>query len=65
MNASYNVGGSGAIISAENKNNLGRRRERASSAYRDDGVDGGSNLGVAEATCEIATAELKDLQTTV
>ena len=50
MKASYSVGGSGAMISADNKNNMGRRRERASSAYRDDGVDGGNSTGPAEAT---------------
>ena len=50
---------------------MARRRERASSAYRDD-VDPAFNsssmvqtIVAAEATCEIDKTELRDLQTTV
>ena len=65
LQGAYNVGGSGAIASADNQ-----RRSRApsvGSAYRDGSVDGGRGAVKQETAgvTEVDSIELRDLQTTV
>ena len=65
----YNVGGVGAMISADKKKMEGGRSTSIGSAYRDGSVGRGANLTniaqVQEGVVEISSDELKDLQTTV
>lgn len=81
MIANHSVGGSGAMLYSSSHGGIvnapekARKRERASSAYRDDvALDSGNHLAtggglqaapVNDAMCEIDAAELRDLQTTV